>query len=70
MASRAMTRTGSGPRGADWRVAWRRSVSRAWQMGGAGVLVLAMVFLGLALVSYTQTDPSGSTADTLVRVNL
>jgi hypothetical protein len=26
------------------------------------MLVLAMVFLALALVSYTQTDPSGSTA--------
>jgi S-DNA-T family DNA segregation ATPase FtsK/SpoIIIE len=62
MASRAVTRTGIAPRGADWRAAWRRSVGRAWQLGGAGMLVLAMVFLALALVSYTQTDPSGSTA--------
>ncbi|ABC64461.1 DNA segregation ATPase [Erythrobacter litoralis HTCC2594] len=35
---------------------------RAAQMGGAVVLFGAMVFLGLALFSYTQTDPSPSTA--------
>ncbi len=31
-------------------------------MAGAGVLFAAMLFLGLAIASYTQTDPSASTA--------
>ncbi|WP_298307096.1 DNA translocase FtsK 4TM domain-containing protein [uncultured Erythrobacter sp.] len=60
MATRAVnTRK---PPTADWRVGLRRSIRRAAQMTGAGVLVLATVFLGLALASYTQTDPSPSTA--------
>ena len=46
----------------DWRAAFRRSLRRAAQMAGAGVLLAALVFLALALVSYTQTDPSPSTA--------
>nr|WP_217905275.1 DNA translocase FtsK 4TM domain-containing protein [Altererythrobacter lutimaris] len=37
-------------------------MSRAAQITGAGVLFAGMIFLGLALASYTQTDPSGSTA--------
>jgi DNA segregation ATPase FtsK/SpoIIIE, S-DNA-T family len=47
---------------ADWKVAFRRSLRRAAQMAGAGVLLCATLFLGLSLASYTQTDPSGSTA--------
>jgi len=47
---------------ADWRAALRRSVRRAGQMAGAAGLFAAMVFLGLALASYAQTDPSASTA--------
>ncbi len=47
---------------ADWRAAFRRSLRRAAQMTGAAALFAAMLFLGLALASYTQTDPSGSTA--------
>ena len=47
---------------ADWKAAFRRSLRRASQMAGAAVLLGAMVFLGLALASYTQTDPSASTA--------
>ncbi|MEB3416098.1 DNA translocase FtsK 4TM domain-containing protein [Alteriqipengyuania sp. WL0013] len=58
MATRVMTRSAQ----ADWRAAFRASLRRAGQMAGAGALVLAMLFLGLALASYTQTDPSGSTA--------
>jgi len=60
MATRAMStrKTTS----ADWRVGLRRSIRRAAQMTGAGVLLLTMLFLGLALASYTQTDPSPSTA--------
>ncbi len=58
MATRAI---GKAPP-ADWKVAFRRSLRRASQMAGAGALFLAMLFLGLALASYTQTDPSGSTA--------
>ncbi len=55
MASRA----GAAP---DWRAAFRRSFRRATHMAGAGVLFALLVFLTLALASYTQTDPSPSTA--------
>ncbi len=37
-------------------------MARAGQLAGAVALSLAMIFLALALVSYTQTDPSASTA--------
>ncbi|NNC59417.1 MAG: DNA translocase FtsK [Erythrobacter sp.] len=57
MASRAMSKAQ-----ADWRAAFRRSLRRAAQMGGAVVLASATLFLALALASYTQTDPSPSTA--------
>ena len=60
MASRAVNTRKQTP--ADWRVGLRRSIRRATQMTGAGVLLAVMVFLGLALASYTQTDPSPSTA--------
>ncbi len=46
----------------DWRAAFRRSFRRAAQMAGAAILLCTMLFLGLALASYTQTDPSPSTA--------
>ena len=59
MASRAMTTRKSD---AEWRAGLRRSLRRAAQMAGAGVLLAGLVFLTLALVSYTQTDPSPSTA--------
>jgi S-DNA-T family DNA segregation ATPase FtsK/SpoIIIE len=60
MATRAMsTRKVSQ---ADWRVGLRRSIRRVGQMTGAGVLLMAMIFLALSLASYTQTDPSPSTA--------
>ena len=60
MASRA----GSSARGsgADWRAVLRRSLRRSLELIGGGVLVAVLAFLALALVSYTQTDPSGSTA--------
>ncbi len=58
MAARAIGKSGS----ADWRAAFRRSLRRALQMAGAAILFAAMVFLGLSLTSYTQTDPSLSTA--------
>ncbi|HEX9807469.1 MAG TPA: DNA translocase FtsK 4TM domain-containing protein [Alteraurantiacibacter sp.] len=47
---------------ADWRAAFRASARRAMQLAGAVVLFLFTLFLGLALVSYSQTDPSASTA--------
>lgn len=47
---------------ADWRAAFRRSMRRAGQMAGAAILLALMVFLALSLASYTQTDPSPSTA--------
>ena len=46
----------------DWRAAFRRSMRRATHMTGAGLLLGALVFLALSLASYTQTDPSPSTA--------
>ncbi|MHA7820837.1 MAG: FtsK/SpoIIIE family DNA translocase [Erythrobacter sp.] len=60
MATRAMnTRK---PASADWRIGLSRSIRRAAQMTGAGLLLAACVFLALSLASYTQTDPSPSTA--------
>jgi S-DNA-T family DNA segregation ATPase FtsK/SpoIIIE len=47
---------------AEWRAGLRRSLRRIAQMTGAGLLLGAAVFLALALASYTQTDPSPSTA--------
>ncbi|MCM0001109.1 MAG: DNA translocase FtsK 4TM domain-containing protein [Erythrobacter sp.] len=47
---------------AEWRAGLRRSMRRIAQMTGAGLLLGAGVFLALALASYTQTDPSPSTA--------
>ncbi|WP_353229859.1 DNA translocase FtsK 4TM domain-containing protein [Novosphingobium sp.] len=75
MASRAITprqpKTGAGKSASgaasragrsDWRAILRRSVRRSAELiGGAGLFAL-LVFLVCALVSYTQTDPSGSTA--------
>lgn len=54
----------AGQRGArvDWRAALKRSLRRASEIAGALVLLAGMAFLGLALLSYTQTDPSASTA--------
>ena len=46
----------------DWKVTFRRSLRRALQLIGAGGLALAMLFLAIALVSFTQTDASVSTA--------
>lgn len=40
----------------------RRSLRRSLELIGGGVLVTLLVFLALAMASYTQTDPSGSTA--------
>ncbi|WP_394730440.1 DNA translocase FtsK [Altererythrobacter sp. GH1-8] len=60
MASRAINTKNKAQ--TDWRAAFRRSMRRAAQITGAGVLFAGMIFLALALVSYTQTDPSGSTA--------
>ena len=61
MATRAMS-TGKPRRNTDWRATFRRSMRRAAQMTGAIALFGLMIFLGLAIASYTQTDPSGSTA--------
>jgi len=64
MASRALNNRKSADRNADaeWRAGFRRSIRRITQISGAAVLWGAMTFLALALVSYTQTDPSPSTA--------
>jgi S-DNA-T family DNA segregation ATPase FtsK/SpoIIIE len=60
MASRAITTSRTSA--VDWRTVLKRSLRRASEITGAGLLVLAMVFLALAMASYSQTDPSGSTA--------
>jgi DNA segregation ATPase FtsK/SpoIIIE, S-DNA-T family len=63
MASRAALPVKTGRKtDAEWRAGLRRSMRRLVQMTGAGVLLGAAVFLALALASYTQTDPSPSTA--------
>ncbi|MEM6909703.1 MAG: DNA translocase FtsK 4TM domain-containing protein [Pseudomonadota bacterium] len=59
MASRAVHSRKST---AEWRNGLNRSLRRTGQMLGAGVLLALLVFLTLALISYTQTDPSPSTA--------
>ncbi|MGB3165451.1 MAG: DNA translocase FtsK 4TM domain-containing protein [Alteraurantiacibacter sp.] len=56
MASRAANS------GADWKAAFRRSLARSAQLVGAGVLFAFTAFLAIALMSYSQTDPSLSTA--------
>ncbi|MEO7247237.1 MAG: DNA translocase FtsK 4TM domain-containing protein, partial [Novosphingobium sp.] len=48
--------------GGNWRVAMRRSLRRAGEMGSGLALAAASAFLALALASYHQTDPSMSTA--------
>lgn len=58
MASRAM----SSRAGANWRAVLRRSLRRSAELIGAAALFAALGFLVLALASYTQTDPSFSTA--------
>jgi S-DNA-T family DNA segregation ATPase FtsK/SpoIIIE len=63
MASRALISNRPGTRvGPNWRAVLRRSVRRSAELIGGAALFLAMAFLALALASYTQTDPSGSTA--------
>jgi len=60
MASRAITTTRTSA--VDWRTVLKRGLRRASEIAGAAALFAAMAFLALALVSYNQTDPSGSTA--------
>jgi S-DNA-T family DNA segregation ATPase FtsK/SpoIIIE len=55
------SRGGSG-NGPNWRAILRRSVKRSAELLGAALLVAAMIFAVLALLSYHQTDPSPSTA--------
>ncbi|MFY7746044.1 MAG: DNA translocase FtsK 4TM domain-containing protein, partial [Erythrobacter sp.] len=63
MASRAALPNKPGRQtDAEWRAGLRRTLRRIAQMTGAGLLLGVGVFLGLALASYTQTDPSPSTA--------
>ena len=59
MASRALTTTAARN---DWRGVLRRSLRRSLELIGGTALIGLMLFLALALASYSQTDPSGSTA--------
>jgi S-DNA-T family DNA segregation ATPase FtsK/SpoIIIE len=61
MASRPATASHRGAR-VDWRAAMKRALRRSAEIGGAIVLLSGMVFLAFALMSYSQTDPSASTA--------
>lgn len=56
------TRASGGVSQIDWRASLRASIHRAMQLASAVVLGVGLVFLTLAMVTYTQTDPSGSTA--------
>ncbi|MEO6092773.1 MAG: DNA translocase FtsK 4TM domain-containing protein [Novosphingobium sp.] len=62
MATQAMAGGGRRAPNPAWRGALRRSLRRGGEIGGAVLLLLAMLFLALALASYHQTDPSASTA--------
>ncbi len=64
MASRAVSPRKPQARSVDaeWRIGLRRSLRRIGQITGALLLWGACAFLALALASYTQTDPSPSTA--------
>ncbi|WP_068071080.1 FtsK/SpoIIIE family DNA translocase [Novosphingobium lentum] len=64
MASRAITPAKGTARGpnADWRAVLRRGLKRSLELAGGAVLFAAMLFLGIALATYSQTDPSVSTA--------
>ncbi len=64
MASRALVPPAGrrSAKSADWRAILRRSFRRSAELIGAALLFAVMIALGLALASYTQTDPSGSTA--------
>ena len=61
MATRPATASHRGAR-VDWRAAMKRALRRSAEIGGAIVLLSGMVFLAFALMSYSQTDPSASTA--------
>jgi S-DNA-T family DNA segregation ATPase FtsK/SpoIIIE len=66
MASRAISVAGGVSRATgrapQWRAVLRRSMRRSVEIGGAIVLLGLMLFMGAALASYHQTDPSSSTA--------
>ena len=61
MASRPATASHRGAR-VDWRAAMKRALRRSAEIGGAILLLSGMVFLAIALMTYSQTDPSTSTA--------
>ncbi|GGD71302.1 FtsK/SpoIIIE family DNA translocase [Croceicoccus mobilis] len=46
----------------DWRAALRASINRSAELFGAAMLIAFAIFLALSLASYSQTDPSLSTA--------
>jgi S-DNA-T family DNA segregation ATPase FtsK/SpoIIIE len=62
MASRALTTTRSRDEANNWKSVLRRSLRRSLELVGGLALIGLMLFLALALASYSQTDPSGSTA--------
>ncbi len=62
MATRAISAAPGRMARPDWRAVLRRSLRRSSEIGGALALIAAMVFFAVALLSYHQTDPSGSTA--------
>ncbi|WP_137680730.1 DNA translocase FtsK [Aurantiacibacter suaedae] len=61
MASRSAPSTGTSD-SADWRAVFRYSLTRSLQLTGGALLFAFTLFLAFALLSYTQTDASLSTA--------
>ena len=62
MATRALGQSQQRLGTANWMGLVRRALRRSAELGGAMLLFAAMLFLGLALATYEQTDASASTA--------
>ena len=62
MATRALVASQPRKNSASWRLVLRRALRRSAEIGGALLLFAGMLFLAVAMVTYHQTDPSGSTA--------
>jgi S-DNA-T family DNA segregation ATPase FtsK/SpoIIIE len=62
MATRALGQSKQRLGTANWNALVRRALRRSAELGGAILLFAGMVFLGVALATYHQTDASSSTA--------
>ena len=62
MATRALGQSKQRLGTANWNALVRRALRRSSELGGAVLLFASMLFLGIALATYHQTDASSSTA--------